>query len=598
MIKPFIIYLSLTLSLAYNIAFAETTTKSHGFAVYGDLKYPKDFKNFDYVNPNAPKGGKVKTASIGTFDNLNPFILKGVPASSISLIFDTLTVSSSDETASTYGLLAHTVELAEDKSYVIFHLRKIAKWHDGTSIIADDVVFSFDILKSKGHPYYKSYYKEVTDAVAIDKHTVKFNFSNPKNKELPLIVGQLPILSKAYYATNAFEKTTLQSPLGSGAYKVKSVDSGRAISFQRVQNYWAKDLAVSKGKFNFDEITVDYYRDATVAIEALKAGEYDFRRENISKNWANSYNIEQVKSGKMIKEELKDGSPTGMQAFIFNTRNSAFSNPKFREALNYAYDFGWANKNLFNGAYARNRSYFGNSEFEAKGLPSQNELLLLNKFKDDLPKRIFENEYNPPKTDGSGNNRKNLVKAKNLLKEAGFVVKNLKLIDPKTNKPIKIEFLLSSPFFERVVSPFAKDLKRLGIETVIRTVDSSQYIKRLETFDFDVTVHWFTQGNNPGNEQYDYWHSSRVETQGSKNLIGIKNPAVDFMVEKIISAQSKQELKTATKALDRILQWNFYSIPQWHSKSHRVIYWSKLKRPKNIAPYDLGLLQTWWIDDL
>jgi len=591
-IKKLLFLATLVLSTAH-IANAETV--SHGVSIFGDLKYPADFKHFDYVNPNAPKGGKIKMASIGTFDSLNPFILKGVAADGIELTFDTLMQSSADEAGVAYGLIAKSAQIAKDRSYVIFNLRNNAKFHDGSKVTAQDVAFSFNILMEKGHPQYKSYYADVEDVEVLSPLKVKFKFKNTTNRELPLIVGQIPILSKAYYSSHDFAKTTLDAPLGSGPYKVRSLEAGRSITYERVKDYWAKDLPVNIGKYNFDEVRIDYYRDATVAVEALKAGEYDFRRENISKTWANAYNIQQVEDGRMIKEELVDGTPTGMQAFIFNTRRSMFKDAKVREALNLAYNFEWANKNLFYSAYARNRSFFGNSEFESQGLPSPAELELLEPFKDQLPKQVFTKEYNPPYAEDTAEHRENLLKAAKLLDEAGFKLKDMQLINPYNGQPVEIEFMLVSPSFERVVAPFIRSLKKLGIKSTIRTVDTSQYIKRMEEFDFDIMVKWFTQGAAPGNEQLNYWHSQYADVNGSQNLIGIKNPAVDKLVEKIVSANNKQELITATRALDRVLQWNYYAIPQWHSRTHRVIYNSKIARPSTTPPYSLGVVETWWV---
>lgn len=569
----------------------------HGISYFFSepLKYPADFKHFDYVNPNAPKGGDVRLAAIGTYDSLNPFLLKGVAAEGLGMIYDTLLMSSADEASAAYGLLAKTVEVPEKGGWVIFNLRTNARWHDGKPVTADDVVFSFNTLKEKGHPYYQAYYRDVEKVEALGKYKVKFTFSDPKNRELPLIVGQLPILPKHYYKTHDFTKAGLDIPLSSGPYRVASFDAGRSITYARVKDYWAKNLPVNVGRYNYDTIRYDYYRDMTVAVEALKAGEYDFRQENISKVWANAYNIPQVKDGRMVKEELPDGNPTGMQCFVFNIRKEKFQNRLFREAMSYAYDFEWANEQLFYGAYTRNRSFFGNSVYEEKGVPSTAELKLLDPFRKELPQEVFTKEYDPPKTDGSGLDRKNLIKARDLLKQAGYFLRNMKLIDPKTNQPVTIEFLLVSPSFERVVAPYIKNLKKLGIDAHIRTVDSSQYIKRMENFDFDMAINWFTESAAPGNEQIDYWHSSKADVPGSKNIIGIKNPAVDAMVEKIITANTKPDLVAATRALDRILSWNFYVIPQWHSRTYRLIYWNKFKRPKITPPYSNGFIDTWWV---
>lgn len=572
-------------------------SKSHGVSLFDTLKYPKNFSHFDYVNPNAPKGGDVKLAAIGTFDSFNPFILKGVPADGLSLLFDTLMVSAADEASSQYSLVAESVDMPKDRSWIIFHLRKKAKWHDGETITADDVVFSFNTLKKDGHPQYRALFKEIEHAEELGKHTVKFTFSDNHNRELPIIIGQLPILPKHYFddKENLFSEATLKPILGSGPYSIESFDAGRSITLKRNAHYWAKNLPVNKGRYNFDRIIIDYYRDANVAVEAFKAGEFDFRRENISKVWAKAYDMKEIAEGKVIKEELPDGTPTGMQAFIFNLRKPLFQDREFRKALNYAYDFEWANQQLFYGAYTRNRSFFGNSEFEATDLPSKEELKLLTPFKDILPKEVFTKNYIPPVNNSLSDTRNHLIKARDILRKAGYQLKNMQLINPHTNQPVEIEFLIVSPAFERVIAPFLRNLHKLGITGKIRLVDPSQYIKRRDEFSFDIMVHWFTQSASPGNEQVDYWHSSQANVNGSKNLIGIKNPAVDALVEKLINATSLKQQKTAAHALDRILQWNYYVIPQWYSRTHRVIYWNKLHRPKITPPFSLGMTDTWWI---
>jgi microcin C transport system substrate-binding protein len=587
--------LALSLLFLASPALAEQTTISHGLSIFGDLKYPKDFKNFDYVNKNAPKGGDVKIASVGTYDSLNPYILKGVAADNIELIFDTLMQPSYDEASASYGLIAESVETPKDGGWVIFNLRPEAKWQDKTPITADDIVFSFNTIKAKGHPQYKTYYHDVVSSEKLGEHKVKFTFADKTNRELPVIIGQLPIISKAYYEKHEFDKSTLEPPLGSGPYKIKHIEAGRSITYERNPDYWGKDLPVNIGRNNFGTIKVDYYRDDTVAIEALKAGEFDFRKENIAKTWAKAYNIPQVADGRMIKETLPDGTPTGMQSFTFNTRRPNFSNPKVREGLSYAYDFEWANKQLFFSAYTRNISFFGNSEFAWQGLPSADELALLEPFKDSLPPEVFTKEPSLPTSNGDGDYRANLLKAQKLLDDAGYVLRDMKRINPITNQPMEIEFLLNSASFERIVAPYIRNLKKLGIEATIRTVDSSQYIKRREEFDFDVVVHWFLQGPSPGNEQANYWSSTSADTKGSLNLIGIKEPAVDFLVNKITSATDKKSLIAATRALDRILLWNYYVIPQWHSRTHRVIYWNKFGHPEKTPPFSLGFIDTWWI---
>lgn len=590
----FIWVIGLTLFF-HNITVAQAEdTVSHGISVFGDFKYPKNFKHFSYVNPNAPKGGTLRLGASGTFDSLNPYILKGVPADGLDMVFDTLMVGAADEAAAEYGLIAESVQIADDKSSMIINLRPEARWHDDSPITADDVIFSFQTLITEGHPQYQLYYQDVDHVEKLSDHQVRFVFKTNTNRELPLLIGQLPIISKQYYASHPFNETTLTPPMGNGPYKVIAVVPGRSITYERMDNYWADHLPVLKGRYNFKTIRYDYYRDDTVAVEALKAGEYDFRKENIAKTWSKAYNIPHVQDGRMTKEVLIDGTPTGMQAFVFNTRRSKFKDPKVREALSNAYDFEWANKQLFFSAYTRNISFFGNSEYQSSGLPDTSELSLLEPYRSILPPRLFTEPFSLATTAGDGNARPNLIKSQQLLNEAGWVVKDLKRIDPSTGQQATIEFLLSSSSFERVLTPYMRNLRTLGIESTVRTVDSSQYIKRREHFDFDVTIHWFIQGSTPGNEEYNYWHSKVADQNGSLNLAGIKNPAVDSLVEHIMSSTTKEELVTASHALDRVLLWNHYVIPQWHSRSHRVIYWNTLARPATTPPYSLGLVDTWW----
>ncbi len=584
-------------------------TCSHGIAIYGEPKYPADFDHFNYANPDAPKGGDVKMAAIGTFDSLNAHILKGVPAAGIDRIYDTLIVDSGDESFTKYGLIAKTIELAKDRSWVAFHLREEARFHDGTPITAEDVVFSFNILVEKGHPYYRSYYREISKVEAVNNHLVKFTFSNNTNRELPLILGQIPILPKHFYDRHDFTKASLDIPLGSGPYKIEAMEPGKWVRYKRVEDYWAKDLPVNKGRYNFDSITYDYYRDATVAVEAFKAGEYDLRQENISKVWANSYDFPAVQDGRVIKEEIQHERPTGMQAFVLNLRKPIFQDIKIRQALSYVFDFEWTNKTLFYDAYTRTKSYFSNSEFASSGLPEGRELEILKHYPRKVPKSVFTEVYEPPSTDGSGNIRANLLKAKSLLEDAGSNWRRWQIREGKLQRPIleptdqligweefpNIEFLLSSSSFERVIGPMIRNLKKLGITAHMRTVDASQYIKRLEEFDFDIVVNVIPQSLNPGNEQEDYWHSSRADIKGSRNIAGIKNPVVDDLVAHIVKASSKEDLVAYTKALDRVLLHNYYMIPQWHFQKHRVIYWNRFSRPEIHEKYLLGL-DNWWVD--
>jgi len=586
---------SLAVGLVAAAPLSAETTISHGNSLLGKLKYPAGFTHFDYVNPDAPKGGKVRLAATGTYDSLNPYILKGNSATGLGLMYDTLTSSASDEASSAYGQLTETIETPADYSWVIYTLRKQARWHDGTPITADDVVFSFNTVMKRGHPFYRNYFKSIAKAEALGPHKVKFSFSGDLNRELPHIAGQVPVISQAYYANVDFEKTTLVPPLGSGPYKIVDVDPGRSITYERVKDYWGKDLAVAKGQYNFDTIRYDYYRDETVELEAFKSGEFDFREENTSKVWATGYDVPAVRKGLIKKELIRHYSPTGMQALIFNSRRAQFTDPMVRYALAHAFDFNWSNKNLFYGQYTRTKSYFSNSELASSGLPSAAELKYLEPHRGKIPDEVFTTEYLPPDTDGKSGIRKNLRAAKKLLVAAGWTVKGGKLVNQKTGKPFIMEILLVNPAFERVILPMVKNLKRLGIEANLRTVDSAQYINRLRDFDFDALVSGFPQSLSPGNEQRDFWASFNADVKGSRNYIGIKDAAVDDLVEQIIAAPDRTSLIAATRALDRVLLWGHYVVPQWHIQSFRVAYWDRFGRPATTPKYGLGFF-TWWID--
>ncbi len=570
-------------------------TTGHGLSIHGDLKYGPGFKHFEYANPDAPKGGDVRLPAIGTFDNLNPFILKGVAAAGLGQLFDTLTLASSDEPSSEYGLIAESVEVPADRSWVAFKLRPEARFHDGSPITADDVIWTFQTLKSKGHPFYRAYYAQVAKAETQGPRKVKFSFGAGENRELPVIAGQLPVLSKAYWSKRDFEKTTLEPPLGSGPYRVESVDAGRSIVYRRVKNYWGAKLPVRAGQDNFDTIRYDYYRDSTVALEAFKAGQYDFRQENSAKNWATAYTIPAVTQGLIKKEEIPNQVPTGMQAFVFNTRRPIFQDRRVRQALGYAFDFEWANKSLFYGAYTRTRSYFSNSELASSGLPGPEELKVLEPFRGRVTPEVFTKEYQPPVTDGSGDIRANLREALALLKEAGWVVQGGKLANARTGEPMQFEILLDDPNFERITLPFVKNLERLGVTARVRTVDSAQYQKRVESFDFDMAVAVWAQSLSPGNEQTDFWNSEQAGIAGSRNLAGIRDPVVDKLVELLIQAPDRPSLVARTRALDRVLLWGFYGIPHFHIRTFRVASWDKFDRPRVSPKYALGF-DTWWVD--
>lgn len=555
-------------------------------------KYPANFKHFEYVNPDAPKGGTLHQAAFGSFDSLNPFINKGVPADDIGMIYDTLTRHGLDEPFTEYGLLAEKIEKAPDNAWVRFYLRPEARFHDGQPVTAEDVKFTFDTLMSKGAPMYRGYYADV-DRVEIESpQRVRFVFKQAGNRELPLIVGQLPVLPKHWWAERDFSKGNLDVPLGSGPYKVANVQAGRSIRYERVKDWWGKDLPVNRGFYNFDTLQIDYYRDNTVALEALKAGQFDYWLEISAKNWATAYNVPAVANGQLIKEEITNHNPTGMQGFIFNTRRALFSDRRVREALGLLFDFEWANRQLFNGAYTRTHSYFDNSELAASGLPSADELKLLEPLRAQIPPQVFTDEYQPSVTDGSGIIREQQRRAYQLLQEAGWRIDGDKMLD-STGKPVSFEFLLAQTEFERILLPFKRNLADLGIELVIRRVDVSQYVNRLRSRDFDLIVGGFGQSNSPGNEQREYWHSSSADNPGSRNFIGLKDPAVDKLVEGLINADSRQSLITHTRALDRVLLWGHYVVPNWHIKTWRVAYWNRFEHPKVSPKYDIGL-HTWW----
>ncbi len=566
----------------------------HALTLYDEPpKYPANYKHVDYVNPDAPKGGTFREAAMGSFDSLNPFISKGVPADNIGLVYDTLAQQGLDEPITEYGLVAGKIEKAPDNSWVRFYLRPEARFHDGHPVHAEDVVFSFETLIKQGSPIYRTYYADVAEVVAEDPLRVLFKFKHTSNRELPLILGQLPVLPKHWWAGRDFAKSSLEIPLGSGPYKVAEVKPGRSIRYERVKDYWAKDLPLNKGLYNFDYRISDYYRDSTVALEALKAGQFDYWQETTAKNWANAYNVPAVAEGRLIKEELPNGNPTGMQGFVFNIRKPMFQDVRVRKAISLLLDFEWSNKQLFNGAYTRTRSYFENSDMAATGLPGPAELAILEPLRGRIPPQAFTEAFAPPKTDASGMIRTQQREAYQLLQEAGWRIVDDKMVDT-TGKPVSIEFMLFQTDFERILLPFKRNLADLGIELVIRRVDVSQYVNRVRSRDFDMMVGSFPQSSSPGNEQREFWQSSSADNPGSRNYIGLKDPAIDELVEQLINADSRSSLVAHAKALDRVLQFGYYVIPNWHIKTYRVAYWNHLGHP-NVPPrYDVGI-NTWWI---
>lgn len=579
---------------------AQTTSKtnvSHGFAMHGTPKYPADAGPPDYLNPGAPKGGTVKLGARGTFDSLHPFIVKSVPAAGITSIWDTLCWSSRDEASTEYGLIAETIEWPDDRSWVAFTLRPQARFHDGTPITVEDVIFTFDILKAKGAPNYAFYYHDVLKAEKTGDRRVLFTFRDNTNKELPLIVGQLPVLPSKWWATRDFEKVSLEIPLGSGPYKVESFDVGRSIAYRRMDDWWAKDLWMNRGRNNFDVMRYEYYRDVTVQFEAFKAGEIDIRQENIARNWATAYDIPPVRDGRIQRAEIPHELPTGMQCFAFNIRRDFFKDRRVREAIAAMFDFAWANKNLFYGMYERNISFFGNSELASSGLPTPAELKLLEPLRGKIPDEIFTQEFKLPESDGTGNVRDLARRALTLLKDAGWEIKDGKMAEVKTGKKLAFEMMLSDASFERVVLPYKQNLERIGIDMNVRTIDTAQAKRREDEFDYDMMVEGFGQSLSPGNEQRDFWGSKSADTLGSRNTIGIKDAAIDNLIDTLIAAPDRESLITATHALDRVLLWSHFVVPNWHSSTAYVSYWNRFARPAKSARYAPVAFDTWWIDE-
>ena len=574
----------------------EAASAAHGLSLFGDLKYGPDFAHFEYVDPNAPKGGLLHLATVDTYSTLNPFTLKGTSAAGAGLPFESLLEGSADEADAVYGLVAQSVALASDRRSVRFVLRPEARWHDGTPITARDVAFSFEILTTEGHPAYANQLAGVDRVETTGDREVTFHLADPDNRKLPLIVGGLSIVSEAYYRDRAFGETTMDPPLGSGAYRIAKVDPGRSVTYERVADYWGDKLPNNVGRYNFETVVYDYYRDRTVLVEALKAGEFDVHEEFTSKVWATQYDIPAVEEGWLIKDVLKDNTPSGVQAFFFNTRLPKFQDRRVREAFAYAFDFEWLNKNQFYGLYDRMASYFENSELAARGLPSEAELALLDPHRGAVPEEVFTKAFVPPATDGSGNNRRNLRAARALLDEAGWVTKERKLVNVKTDEPMTVEFLYFEPTFERIYAAFARSLERLGVGVTLRLVDGAQYEERLKTHDFEITTIRFVFSLSPGAELNSYFASSTVDQVGSFNIAGIDDPVVDALIAEVAAATDRPSLIAATRALDRVLLWGHYMIPQWYKGAHHLVYWNKFDRPALKPRYARGIIDTWWVD--
>jgi microcin C transport system substrate-binding protein len=576
---------------------AAAAEAQHGLAMHGNVKYPEGFSHFDYVNPGAPKGGELRMAVVANgYDSFNPFVARGIAAAGIdTYLYDTLLVSSDDEPFSVYGLIAESIETPDDRSYVIYNIRQEARFQDGEPITAEDVKFSFDLLTEDGHPRYQSYYQDVSGVTVEGPLRVRFDFSGTINRELPLILGQLPILPSHYWKDRTFGENGLDKPTGSGPYRLGKFEAGRSISYDRVEDYWAEDLGARKGRFNFDTITYEYYTDDTVALESFRAGNYDYRVESQAKNWATAYTGSAFDNGNIKKEAIDHHRPAGMQAFVFNTRRDVFKNPAVRRALAYGFDFQWANQNLFFGQYTRTNSYFENSELASSGLPDGRELEILEPYRDELPESVFTTEYAPPSTGGDNTMRENLRTALEQLRAAGYAIENGTMVNTATGDPLQFEVMLFQKTFERVILPFKSNLKKLGIEVSVRLVDSNQYAERWRTRDFDMTVGVFPQSDSPGNEQRGFWHSSSADQDATRNLAGVNDPVVDELVNLLISAPDRDELIQRTRALDRVLLHGHYVIPNWFLASDRIAYWSFLKRPETV-PKNGADVNNWWVE--
>ncbi|MCW8841274.1 MAG: extracellular solute-binding protein [Gammaproteobacteria bacterium] len=561
-------------------------------------KYPDGFAHFDYVNPEAPRSGKLDLGVFGSFDSLNPYTLKGQAAAGLGqLMFETLMVSSLDEPFSQYGLLADEVELAEDKLSVTYHLNPEARFNDGSPVLAEDVVFSFETLRDEGHPQYRIYWSDITGASAVDARTVRFDFARV-NPELHLIAGQIPVFSRNWVGDNAFGRMALEQPVTSGPYLIEKYELGKYITYRRNPDYWGKELNVRRGMFNFERITYKFYRDFTVMLEGFKAGEFDFIHEYNSKKWARDYIGPKFRSGEIIKQELPHSNNAGMQGFIFNLRRPLFQDIRVRQALTLALDFEWSNRNLFYNQYERNDSYFSNSELAARGKPDEAERKLLEPFRDRLPPELFEGPWQPPSTALPGSLRENLRQARALLQEAGWGYRDGALRNDR-GEPLQISIILRQKGFERIVAPFARNLAKLGVIVEYRTVDSALYQRRMDTFDFDMVVAGFGQSQSPGNELMSMFHSSSADKEGSFNLMGISDPVVDALVEEVIYAEDREALVTAVHALDRVLLYGNYLIPHWYIGNHRVAWWDRFGRPQTLPLYYdpvNWMLATWWVE--
>lgn len=595
--KPFATIFLTIVTLSYVTNVYAAASQAMGYTP----KYPDGFTHFDYVNPDAPKGGELVLSAVGSFDSFNPYILKGISADGLgTLMFETLMSSSMDEPFSQYGLLAEDAELAQDKLSVTFRLRKQARFNDGTPVLAEDVKFSFDsLVGDKGHPQYRFYYGDIERVVVVDSHTVRFEFAKA-NPELHLLAGQIPIFSRSWVGEKAFDKVAMEKPVTSGPYLIEKYDLGKNISYRRNPDYWGNELNVRRGMFNFERVTYKYYRDFTVALEAFKAGEFEFNHEYNSKKWARDYSGTKFRDGTITKTLLKHSNNAGMQGFVFNLRRPLFKDKRVRRAISLALDFEWSNRQLFYNQYQQCYSYFSNSELAARGLPEGDELALLEPYREQLPEVLFTKAWRPASTAAPSSLRQNLREAKVLLQQAGWEYRDGALRNDK-GESFQFEVVLAQKGFERILAPFARNLGKLGITVDYRTVDSALYKRRLDDFDFDMVVGGFGQSQSPGNELMGMFHSSSAAQPGTRNLFGISDPVVDALVEKVIYAEDREALVTATHALDRVLLYGEYLVPHWFIGSHRVAYWSgRFKQPEKLPLYydaTNWVISTWWASD-
>ena len=597
------------LLVCFNSTLQAAVTLSHGFSRFGQPAYPASFRHFDWVNQQAPKGGHLRLMALGTFDSLNPYILKGTSPIS-TVIFHQYGISeinaplmigptgsydpSGDEPRQLpMGLVAESIQYADDLRWVVFNLRKEARFHDDQPITAADVAFSWRTLLEYGHPQYRNYLKEVERVEILAPLRVRFIFKQAANRQQILNLGDLPILPKHYWEQRDFNQTSFEPPLGSGPYRITEVKPGRSLKYERLKNWWCKDLPVNMGKYNIDRIDVDFYRDRHVAFEAFKAGNFDLYIEHQAKNWASSYFFPAVARGDIIRAEIPHQIPTSTQALFINTRRAPFDNIQVREALSMLFDFEWTNRTLFNSAYQRTTSFFPNSPFAAQDIPRGAEWLLLKPWKDQLPAGVFEQPFQVPVTEGKGIPRQSLSKALSLLQQAGWKTGRNGLRNNR-GETLSLEILLVNPGLERILQSYVQNLRRVGIDARLRTVDRAQFKHRLDAFDYDMTLLVLPQSLTPGPEQWFYFHSSQAEVRGSKNYAGIQDPIVDAMLDAVVQAQTQNELESAMQALDRVLLWQHYIVPNWYINQHRIAYSKRLKHPQ-IPPYTLGL-RAWWLD--